>query len=112
VLQRSRWPVVTIWHAHRSNEPSRFEAVKAAFGEGRGEVAWVWRDGWRAAVTALAEPQAAFTVALLAGDTLAGALVRGGEAFSFEHWLRDALSRQWLEAVVATESTTFTGELS
>lgn len=110
-LQRSRWPVVTIWHAHRSTAPDRFDAVQAMLRAGHGEAAWLWRDGWRAAVQALAGPQAAFVEAVLEGATLAHALTRAGDAFSFEDWLRDALTRQWLSAVVAVASIP-TGETS
>lgn len=98
-LLRSRWPLVTIWQAHRRVEADRFDAVKVAFRAGQGEAAWVWRDDWRAAVTALAEPQATFIEAVLAGHCLGQALTRAGPAFGFEDWLRDALTRQWLRAV-------------
>lgn len=98
-LLRSRWPLVAIWQAHRRVEADRFDAVKVAFRTGQSEVAWVWRDGWRAAVAALAEPQAAFVEAVLAGDCLGQALTRAGDAFVFEDWLHDALTRQWLRAV-------------
>ncbi len=97
-LIRSRWPLVTIWQAHRSSAHYRFDGVRAALQTGRGETAWVWRDGWRAAVDAVDEPQARFVGRVLVGDSVDAALAAAGDGFSFEQWLRDALARQWLDA--------------
>ena len=101
-LIRSAWPIVSIWRAHRADDATadRFDAVRRAFEAGRRETAFVWRDGWRAAVAALDEARSDFTEAVLAGHDIAGALERAGATFSFEDWLRDALAGQWLLAVV------------
>lgn len=107
---RSRWPLVTIWQAHRRTEPDRFEAVRAALRAGQGETAWVWRDGWRATVDAVGEPQARFVERVLAGDPVDRALACAGDGFSFEQWLRDALTRQWLDAVVGVDDAHVSGD--
>ena len=98
-LVESRWPIATLWHAHRSSADDRFAAVREALAEGRAEAAWVWRAGWRGQVTALAAADAAFTRALLAGQPLAAALDAAGAGFDFETWLLDALRHGRLAAV-------------
>jgi len=95
----SRWPIATIWLSHRDTADDRFAAVREALAAGRAESALVWRDGWRARVSALAEPEAAFTAALLAGRPLAQALDAAGPEFHFEPWLLDALRHGRLAAV-------------
>lgn len=99
-LIRSPHPIVTIWHAHRSDAADRFNAVRAAFAEGRGETAWVWRRGWRAQVDAVDAAQAVFTESLLAGRSIAAALDAAGASFDAEAWLRAALGGEWIAAVV------------
>lgn len=91
-------PVATIWQAHRSVAPDRFAPVRAAVAAGRGEPAFVWRQGWRGQVAALTPDQAIFTVALLAGASLADAL-DAAPALYFETWLLQALDLQWLSDV-------------
>jgi hypothetical protein len=95
----SRWPIVSIWRAHRRSGDDRFASVRAAFANGRAECAWVWRDGWRAAVSALDAPDARFVGALQRGESLAAALECAGAAFAFEAWLREAVTQRWLAAV-------------
>lgn len=95
----SRWPIVSIWQAHRREGDDRFASVRAAFAAGRAECAWVWRDGWRAAVSALDAPDAKFVSALQRGESLASALDDAGAAFHFEAWLREAVTHRWLAAV-------------
>ena len=108
-LLASAHPIVTLWHAHRSQGEDRFAAVRAAFAAGRGEQAWVRRRGWQVEVLALSEPTARFTGALLAGRSLGSALAEAGEAgeagegFDFEPWLLAAL-RDGAIAAVATET--------
>ena len=67
-LVASRWPVATIWQAHRRDDEDRFAAVRAAFAAQTQETALVARDGWRAQVEAIDAPTAAFTAALQRGD--------------------------------------------
>lgn len=98
-LVDSRWPVATLWQAHRSSAEDRFAAVRDALAAGRGEAALVWREGWRAQVEALPAPEATFTQALLAGQPLAAALDAAGPDFNFEPWLLDALRHGRLAAV-------------
>lgn len=100
VLLSSRWPVATIWQAHRSADPQRFAPVREAFAQQRGEHALVWRDGWRPRVSVLAEPDARFMQALLAASPLATALDAAGDEFAFEPWLVQALQHGWLAAVL------------
>lgn len=99
-LIRSAWPIVSIWRAHGSAQADRFDAVRRAFDEGRGEAAFVWRDGWRARADALDGARAEFIAAVLAGHDIATALECAGASFSFEPWLRDALAGRWLVGVV------------
>lgn len=98
-LVESRWPIATLWQAHRSVAEDRFAAVRDALAEGRGETALVWRAGWRAQVAALPAADAAFTRALLAGQPLAMALDSAGAEFDFEPWLLDALRHGYLASV-------------
>lgn len=95
----SRWPIVSIWQAHRRTGDDRFASVRAAFVAGRAECAWVWRDGWRAAVCALDAPDAKFVGALQRGESLAAALDCAGAGFAFDAWLREAVTQRWLAAV-------------
>jgi len=101
-LVDSRYPVVTIWQAHRSTAEDRFAPVRAAFEAGEGECALVARDGWRTTVCALPPAEARFTQALLAGRPLACALTAAGDGFPFEAWLISALQQRRLVAVEAT----------
>lgn len=96
----SAWPVVTLWQAHRSTAPDRFEPVREALSQGTAEAALVVREGWRALVQAIPLPAAAFTTAVLAGRTLGEALDQAGDAFAFEPWLLQALQQRWLLAVL------------
>jgi hypothetical protein len=98
-LVTSRWPVVTIWQAHRRADEDRFDAVRTAFAAQVQETALVARDGWRAEVEAVGAPTAAFIAALQRGDDLAHALEEVGDALAFDQWLQRALTNQWLQAV-------------
>jgi hypothetical protein len=105
-LVESRHPVVTIWQAHRSSADDRFAPVRAAFESGAGESALVAREGWRAHVCAVAPDEARYIQALLAGGSLAAALMAAGEAFDFQAWLIAALRRQRLTAVEPIDVST------
>ena len=98
-LLQSPHPVVTLWSAHRSQADDRFASVRAAFAAGAGETALVWRAGFAPRVERLGAEDAAFVAALLAGRSLAFALVAAGDAFDFESWLVAALQRGWLAEV-------------
>ena len=95
----SRWPVVTIWHAHRSPEPDRFAPVRQALAVCVAENALVARPQWRASVATIDEPGARFIAALARALPLADALDAAGPAFRFEPWLHEAVRQQWLQAV-------------
>ena len=95
-------PVATIWHAHRSRAADRFDAVRAAFADGRGESVRVARQGWQAVVSSIPADEARYTAALLAGRSLAQALQEAGETFAFEPWLIAALQEKRLQAVQPT----------
>lgn len=110
-LQRSAWPVASIWLAHRRSDAQRFDAVRAAFAARSGEAVWIWRDGWRATVQAINAADADFTAAVLRGASLAEALELAGAGFTFERWLRDAISHQWLAAVRPMPDPSTSGEL-
>jgi len=99
---RSNWPVASIWRAHRSGEADRFVSVREAFDRGIAENVLVWRDGWRGVVDAVDSAQFTFARALLDGASLGDALQEVGDAFSFEQWLHDALTRDWLVAITGS----------
>ena len=98
-LVSSRWPVVTIWQAHRRTDADRFAPVRAALAAGTAEQALIARSGWRAQVDALDDGETTFTAALLRGVSLGKALEDAGDAFAFDSWLQRALATPWLQAV-------------
>ena len=98
-LVASRYPVASVWLAHRSTALDRFAAVRAAFAAGVAEQALVWRDGHHAQVQVLPAPAAQFTQAVLGGASLDAALRLAGGHFDFEPWLLAALQQGWLAAV-------------
>jgi Putative DNA-binding domain len=105
----SSHPIVCIWQAHQGAQDAaadRFAPVREAFAQGRAETALVWRQGFRVQVAALAVGDAAFTQALLQGQSLQAAFeaVPGGVAFDFQPWLVSALQRGWLAHINATPS--------
>jgi hypothetical protein len=94
----SRFPIVAIWQAHHAG--ASFADVRAAFEASRADHAFVWRDrDLRVKVDALEAAGAAFTDALIARHSLAGALDAAGDAFAFDHWLARALGSRWLVAL-------------
>lgn len=99
VVLASAWPVFSLWQAHRSTAEDRFDGVRAALAEGRGEQGWVTRSGWVPQALRLPPAEARYTAALLAGQSLAVALKEAGDGFDFEAWLITALQQQWLVAV-------------
>lgn len=103
-LLASAYPVVTLYHAHRSQAADRFAPAREALAAGRAETALVRRCGWAAAVSALDVPGARFTAALLAPVSLAQALADAGDDFAFEPWLIEALQTGLLDAVVAVQT--------
>lgn len=100
-------PVATIWHAHRSDAPDRFDAVREAYVAGGAEAVVVARQGWRVTVRKVGEGEWRYTEALLAGASLAQALAlalaASGAAFDFQTWLVDAVRQQRIEAVEVPE---------
>ena len=99
----SAWPVFSLWQAHQSTAPDRFDAVRVKLAEGRGEQGLVTRSGWAPQVLALPAAEARFTAAILAGRKLAQALTdalqESGDEFDFAAWLIAALQAQRLVAV-------------
>ncbi len=92
-------PVATVWAAHRSSAADRFDPVRLAFASSRAECAVIWRAGFRAQAAACPAPAAAFTQAVLAGQSLGQALAGADPGFDFEPWLLAALHQGWLAAV-------------
>jgi Putative DNA-binding domain len=103
----SCYPVVRVWHAHRSDEADvdRFAVVRAAFAAGDADCALVWRQGWRVQVHTIAPAELRFTQALLAGHSLGLALTEAGDDFAFEPWLIGAVQQQRLWAVTLMNPT-------
>lgn len=95
-LQRSRWPIASIWQAHQGPDVA---VALATLDLDQPEAALVWRDGWRGAVARLDEPQAAFTEAVLGGASLGAALEAAPPDLDFTAWLTQALQQQWFIAV-------------
>lgn len=119
----SRWPLAAIHAAHgdaphqvqggtssggpaagatsgdAADDAARFEPVRAALAEGRGQAVIVAREGWRAAVHEVDATTANWMLDLLAGRSLADALERSGEAFDFAAWLQRALMQGWMKGV-------------
>lgn len=99
-------PVVSIWQAHHDPvlrlRPDRFDPVRQAWAESRGETAWVWRREWAVHVAAIDAVTAAFNqLALVEAWPLGPALDRMAASaatadFSFETWLARAAAEQWL----------------
>lgn len=108
-LVASKWPVVTVWRAHRRHADDsgedRFAPVREAFAAQAQETALIARQGWRADVEAVDAPTAAFVAALQRGDDLADALEDVGAALAFDRWLQRALTNQWLQAVEPVAAT-------
>ncbi|HET7526256.1 MAG TPA: DNA-binding domain-containing protein [Burkholderiaceae bacterium] len=108
-LVASRFPVVTIWHAHRRRDADRFVPVREAFANRVAETALVARPQWQAAVSVLDEATARFMRALQQGADLTRALDAAGAWFQFEPWLHDAVRQQWLQAVEPASHTSSGG---
>ena len=79
--------------------------MRAALARGQAESALVWRQGWRVHVTAVDASDAAFTQALLQGQTLGVALssLSDRPGFDFEAWLVATLTRGWLVGASAVK---------
>ena len=112
-LLQSLHPVASIWQAHQEEQqkgaPStaeRFADVRAALACGQAESALVWRQGWQVRVAALEECDAAFTDALLQGQTLGLALsgLSHRPGFDFKDWLAATLPRGWLLSAQAIDA--------
>ena len=114
-LLQSVHPVASIWRAHQveveeaveeaTPTADRFATVRAALARGQAESALVWRQGWRVHVTAVDASDAAFTQALLQGQTLGVALssLSDRPGFDFEAWLVATLTRGWLVGASAVK---------
>jgi len=106
-IVQSRFPVVTIWQAHRRDDADRFATVREAFANHVAETALIARPQWQAAVSAIDDATACFMRTLREGADLARALDAAGASFQFEPWLHDAVQEQWLQAVEpAVDSST------
>ncbi len=103
VLLVSRWPVFSLWQAHRGTDEAGRDAalvpVRQALQAGRGEQGLVTRQGWAPHAQVLQEADACFVAALLAGRSLANSLQEAGASFDFEAWLIAALQQGLLVAV-------------
>ena len=104
VLQRSRWPVVSLVNVHLLGDPG-FDTVAARVQARQGEAALVWRQGLRPCLMACTPAEAALVEALLAGQSLLAALdaalaaqavdaARAQQAaFDFSAWLNAAVTQ-------------------
>ncbi len=100
----SRWPVVAIHRAHQVPEGAEadvaFADVRRALAAHRAECAMIVRRGWRGVVHLLDAPEGVWMRSLLAGETLAEALDRVGDAFDFSAWLARAVDEAWIVGIV------------
>jgi hypothetical protein len=95
-LLSSAWPVAAIWQAHQRDGEDRFAEVRTAFAAGRGDNAFVWRDGFAVRVDALDDASAAFTRSMHLGASLADALDAAGDGLlSTNGWCRRCKSAGW-----------------
>lgn len=82
-------------------EPEALQRLGQAFE--RPQAVLVWRSQWRGRWQCLAEPDAVFMQAALAGDSLGVALEMKGSAaatdFDFSAWLQVALQNAWLHGL-------------
>ncbi len=102
-LLTSLHPVFSIWWAHHAaaegTQEERYAQARAALAAGVGQAVLVQRQGWKPAVRLLTMEETCFTIALLAGRSLAAALDEAGAGFAFEAWLIGAVQQQLLVAV-------------
>jgi len=100
-LLASAYPVASIVNAHLLDEPALAEAA-ALLRAGAAEHVLVWRQGFRPRVRTIAAAEYALLAALQAGSSLEAALddaltraaagaPGAAAAFSFEHWLGQAV---------------------
>jgi hypothetical protein len=101
----SRWPLLTIYDAHRLARPD-WESVALAIAQKHAQTAWIWRphDDFAAtpSVEALDAATDRWVAALVAGQTLDLALDSAGETFDFAAWLGPAIRQGWIDGVVDT----------
>jgi hypothetical protein len=99
-------PAVSIWKAHQPTEDAAEHraAARRRLDQGQGEQAVVWRAGWRACADTVDLATARWMQALLNGESIDIAVERAGSDFAFEAWLVQALERQWLWRVTASEA--------
>lgn len=100
-LLDSRWPVARLYAAHQADAKTSLAEARDAIGAAQGEIVFVARHGWHAAVHVVDAPTCAWTRDLLAGVSLGAALTRAGPQFDFTAWLTRALAHDWLRAVLA-----------
>ena len=91
----SRWPIATLFEAHRLPERG-FAVAREAIAERRAEAVLVVRQGWRAEVLPLEATSYAWFAACLRGESLQQALQLAGADFDFSAWLAQALQQEWL----------------
>lgn len=113
----SRWPVVTIYHAHRQGAAAdALATARDALRSGVAESALVCRSGWRAQAHCIDPAITLWTQRLLAGDSLAAALDAVSAAVSAAHvdqssvpafdlgvWLTTALGAGWLKGITVAD---------
>jgi Putative DNA-binding domain len=98
----SAYPVVSLINAHLSNQPTLDEAADL-LRQGQGELALVWRHGYKPMVRELDPAEYRFINALQKGAALEAALdtASGSEpAFDFNAWLGQAVQRGLITGAV------------
>ncbi len=96
----SPYALYTLWAAHQSSLPQRFDAARRALAAPRAEAVRVQRQGLQAVATGIDLATARFEQDLLRGRSLAFALTAADPVFALERWLIDTLRRGALAAVL------------
>jgi Putative DNA-binding domain len=90
VVQRSKYPVVSIMQLHDERASDAHTAARQAVVKGEAQTALVWRQGFRPRLMQLDTPSATLIEATLQGDSLAAALdaaLAQAADFDFSVWL-------------------------
>ncbi len=85
----SRWPVVSIIHAHVTGEPG-LDLAGERLRAGVAETALVWRQGFKPMLRQAARAEAGFLAAIEAGHAL-GAALEAEDGIDFNNWLAPAV---------------------
>lgn len=94
---RSTFPVVSIWEAHKSQEPQdtlSFAQAKRMIARGKGQNALVYRAGWQGMAEAISDNEVVLLERLRAQRSIAEVFEDGVlQAADFSSWLQTMISK-------------------